>query len=433
MKAKTPLLLALFLISPLRAAEPDRTEIAPVSGPPLLREILHHSPAIEAARQEWQAAAQNPKVVASLPDPMVTYGYYFTNVETRIGPLDQKFVLSQKIPFPGKLGTAKRQAQEQAEIAYWRYRAAIRDTLAQAKLLLAELVRVDGAMTVLREQEGLLRQTASSAEGLFKANQVKLPDVIRATVAAEDILTKISALEAMRISVVAKIVALRGRKNAPLSIPSTASPRIPALPSLGSAMKLSMTANQELNAAGNAVARDEYAVRSARLEYYPDFTFGFDYTQAGENMMAADKGKDPILGTVTVNVPIWWDKLGAQKRGAEARREASIARQTQLTLDTTAMVQGAHAVAKSARDQRERFASKIVPAARRAYESVTSNYTAGTATLTDLLDIQRAYNDAALGLVERTAAYLKAVAQLEQAVGEPLEQMKSRPSGSSGK
>jgi cobalt-zinc-cadmium efflux system outer membrane protein len=435
MKTNCIFLFILFLTADLPAAEPGTLEATHISGPPLLREILKNNPSIEAARQDWQAAVQNPEVVASMPDPMVSYGYYFVNVETRIGPLNQRIALSQKIPFPGKLGTAKRQAQEQAEIAYWRYRASIRDTLAQAKTFLAELARVDGSIVVLREQENLLRKTADSAEGLFKANQVGLPDVIRATVAAEDILTRISALEATRTATVAKLNALRRESGAPLSIPSRVHPRIPALPSLEAAMKLSVMANQELKAAGNAVARDEFAVKAARLEYYPDVTLGLDYTQAGENRMASstERGRDPIMGTVTVNVPIWWDKLGAQKRAAEARREASIARRIQLTLDTTAMVRGAYAIAKSAKEQRVRFAEEIVPNAQSAYESVTSKYTAGTSTLTDVLDIQRAYNDAALGLVERTAAYLKAVAELERAVGEPLEQINSGRTNKTGR
>ena len=435
MKTNSLLLFFLFLTSSLHAQEPGAFEAMPISGPPILGEILENNPSIEAARQDWQAAAQNPEVVASLPDPMLSYGYYFVNVETRIGPLNQRIALSQKFPFPGKLGTARRQAQQQAEIVYWRYRAAIRDTLAQAKTLLAELVRVDGSIAVMREQENLLRKTADSAEGLFKANEVGLPDVIRATVAAEDILTRISALEAMRIATVANLKALRGEPEVPLSVPSRANPQIPALPSLKEAMKRSMEANQELHAAANAVARDEYAVRAARLDYYPDVTLGIDYTQAGENKMAppADRGKDPIMGTVTVNVPIWWDKLGAQKRAAKARREASIARRSQLALETTATVRGAHAIAKSMKEQRERFAGEIVPNARLAYESVTSKYTAGTSTLTDVLDIQRAYNDAALGFVERTAAYLKAIADLERAIGEPIEQISRGRSAKTGR
>jgi outer membrane protein, heavy metal efflux system len=421
MKPNALLLLTLFLTHSLHAAERE-ADIPAVSGPPILTQILQENPAIEAARQDWQAAAQNPEVVASMPDPMLSYGYYFQPVETRIGPLNQSVGVSQKIPFPGKLGTAKRQAQEQAQVTYWRYRAVIRDTLAQAKTLLAELIRVDGSIAVLREQETLLRQTEASAEGLFKANRGGLPDVIRATVAAEDLLTRITALEARRVAVVATLGALRGEASGPLDLPPATGAPLPELPSLEAAMKLSMQANQELLAAENAVARDVYAVRAAKLEYYPDVTLGLDYTQAGENPMApaADRGKDPVMGTITVNVPIWWDKLGAQKRAAEARRDASIARRTRLTLDTTAMVRGAHAVAKSAREQRERFADSIVPDARRAYESITSNYSAGAANLTDLLDIQRAYNEPALGLVERTAAYLKAIADLERAVGQPI-------------
>ena len=407
----------------------------PVSGPPLLGEILRNNSTIEAARQDWEVAARNPEIAASLPDPMIAYGYYFTSVETRVGPLNQRVGVSQKIPFPGKLGTAKRQAQEQANVAYWRYRAAIRDTLAQAKTLLAELARVDGSIAVLEEQEKLLRQTVSSAEGLFKGNQVSLPDVIRATVAAEDILTKITGLRAVRVAVLARIAALRGETAKPLDLPPRDRPPLPVLPSLEHAMKLSLGSNQELQAAANAVARDEFGVRAAKLDYFPDVTFGIDYTQAGENRMSnpPDSGKDPVMGTVTVNVPIWWDKLGALKKAAEARRAASQSRQVQLALDTGALVEGAYAVAKSAKDQRDRFAGKIVPDARRAYESVTSNYTAGVASLTDVLDVQRAYLSAEIGLVERTAGYIKAIADLERAVGEPLERMKDNLPGSAGK
>lgn len=415
MKANTYLLLTLFVTSSLGAAERDASSN-------ILREILQHSPAIEAARQDWKSAAENPEVVASMPDPMLGYGYETANISSRPEPMEQRFGVSQKIPFPGKLGTAKREAQEQAQIAYWRYRAAIRDTLAQAKTLLAELVRVDGSIDVLREQETLLRQTGDSAEALFKANQTGLPDVIRSTVAAEDLLTRITALDAQRVAVAAMLKALRGEVSGPLKLPPTRHPALPALPSLAASVKLSMIANQELQAAENAVARDAYAIRLARLEYYPDLTLGVDYdrTAPGMREMFPDREKDSLMVSAMVNVPIWWDKLGAQKRAAEARRHASIARRTQLALDTTALVEGAHAVAKSAWEQRQRFADKIVPEARRAYESVTSNYTAGAASLTDLLDIQRAYNDAALGLVERTAAYLKAIADLERAVGQPI-------------
>lgn len=435
MKAHILFFSFIITISPGLAGPPGPGPTVPDPVAPLLAEILQNNPAIEAARQDWQAAMQSPSIVSALPDPMLSYGYYFTNVETRIGPLNQRLGLSQKIPFPGKLGTARRQAQEAAEVAHWKYRAVIRDTAAQARTLLAELRRIDDSRAVLREQEALSRQTAMSAEALYETNAGKLPDVIRAKIATEDFRTTLSTLTAARISALAQIEALKGRNDRPLNLPSVASAPLPRLPSLGDAMKLSLVANQDLQATASAVARDAWAIRAAALEYYPDVTLGVDYTQSGERAMAdpADRGNDPVMGTISINLPIWWNKLRAQKQAAEARHAASLSRQAQMSLETTAMIKGAHAMAEAALEQRAIFADQIVPEARRAYDSTLSNYTAGAAALTDVLEIQQTRLQAELSLIERTVAYLKALAQLEQAVGVPIGNMENRPDFRSGK
>lgn len=388
----------------------------------LIAEIVRQSPALEAARQEWQAAAQEPAIVSAWPDPMLSYGYYFTRVQTRTGPLQSRVGLSQKFLFPGKLSTARRKARAAAEVTYWKYRAAIRDTVAQTRTLLAELARVDGASAVLREQEILLRQTATSAEALYETNRGKLPDVIRAKIAAEDLHTQLSSLGATRLSVLALLKALRGPSETPLQIPDTAAKNLPPLPSLAEAMKRSLVTNEDLRAAESAIAREAYGVRQADLDYYPDVTVGIDHTQSGERSMegVSSGGQDPVMGTLTMNLPIWWQKLGAQKKAAEARHEATISRLAQMSVDTTARVEGAHAMARAALEQRNRYAGQIIPQARRASESTLSDYTAGMTPLTDVLAVQQARLEAEIGLVERHAAYLKALADLERAIGASL-------------
>lgn len=389
-----------------------------------LAEALGSNPGIESSRLEWEAMAEMPEVVASLPDPMVSYGYYFTSVQTRTGAMRQRFSVSQKIPFPGKLGTAKARSTAEAQISYWNFRAAMRDVFAQGRTLLADLYRSDGAILVLRDQESLLRQTAESAKGLLESNQGSLGNVLRAEVAAEDIATRISQLEAERKGVIARMAALRGESAPAPAMPRYANPKLPELPSLTDLMRRSIDANQDLEAARAAVARDDLGIRAAVLEYFPDITLGADYTLIDDSTvlpMTPQNGDDPIMGTISLNVPIWWDKLGAQKRTAVARHGSSVARQAQLTADVSANVQAAYALARAMREQHDRFASKIIPAARQAYESVTSSYSAGSTSLTDLLDVQRAYLGAELGLIDRTAGYLRAIADLERAIGRPLD------------
>jgi len=389
-----------------------------------LSEVLVANPGVESSRLEWEAMAEMPEVVASLPDPMISYGYYFTSVQTRTGAMRQRFGVSQKIPFPGKLGTAKARSTADAEVAYWKFRAALRDVFAQGRTLLADLYRADGAILVLRDQEALLRQTGDSAKALVESNQGSLANAIRAQVAAEEIATRLSQIEAERKGVIARMAALRGEADPATAVPRYPSPKLPELPSLETLMRRSIGANQDLKAARAAVARDNLGIRAAVLEYYPDITLGLDYTVIDSSTvlpMTPQNGDDPIMGTISLNVPIWWDKLGAQKRAAVARHGSSAARQAQLTADVSANVQATYAMARAMRDQRDRYASEIIPGARLAYESVTSSYSTGVTSLTDLLDVQRAYLGAELGLIDRTAGYLRAIADLERAIGEPLD------------
>ena len=399
-----------------------------------LAEVLVANPGVESARLEWEAMAQMPEVVASLPDPMISYGYYFQSVQTRTGAMRQRFGVSQKIPFPGKLGTAKARSAADAQVAYWKFRAALRDVFAQGRTLLADLYRADGAILVLRDQEALLRQTAESSEALVESNQGTIANVIRADIAAEEIAVRIAQLEAERTGVIARMTALRGDVEPVATMARYGDPQLPELPTLLALMRRSLGANQDLEAARAAVARDDLGIRAAALEYYPDVTLGLDYTLLDRSTvlpMTPQNGDDPILGTISVNVPIWWDKLGAQKRAAIARRGSSAARQAQLTADVSASVQAAYAMARAMREQRDRFADEILPGARQAYESVTSAYSAGSATLTDLLDVQRAYLGAELGLIDRTAGTLRAIADLERAIGEPLDRAISETTNSS--
>ncbi len=389
-----------------------------------LAEALALNPGAEATRLEWEAMAEMPEVVASLPDPTVSYGYYFTSVQTRTGAMRQRFGVSQKIPFPGKLGTAKARSAADARVAYWRYRAALRDVFAVGRTLLADLYRADAAILILRDQAALFRQTAESSTALLETNKGSLADVIRSRVAAEEMAVRISQLEAERTGVVARMAALRGEVDPATAVGRYAEPELITLPSLTELMKRSIGTNQDLEAARAEVAREDLGVRAAVLEYYPDVTFGLDYTQVDASTVLRDtpqSGRDPVMGTIAVNVPIWWDKLGAQKRAAVARLGSAAARQAQLTADVSASVQAAYAMALTMREQRDRYAAEILPSARQAVESKTAGYSAGTAGLTDLLDVQRATLGAELGMIDRTAGYLRALADLERAIGEPLK------------
>ncbi|MEP7250352.1 MAG: TolC family protein, partial [Spartobacteria bacterium] len=129
----------------------------------LLREVLDKNPSLNSARLKWEAMKERPRIAGSLPDPMLSYGYFFDNVETRVGAQNQKVGLSQKIPFPGKLSLAAKRSRQEALQSFWQYQTLARELIMRAKIAYYDFYRVDETRRILREQVDLYQQTFESA------------------------------------------------------------------------------------------------------------------------------------------------------------------------------------------------------------------------------------------------------------------------------
>ncbi|MGH9548714.1 MAG: TolC family protein, partial [Terriglobales bacterium] len=132
MKTLFSLLVSLFLVLPHAAARsrevpPGRT--APVGVDTVVRQVLADNPQLNSARLKWEAMKERPRIAGSLPDPTLSYGYFFDNVETRVGAQNQRVGLSQKIPFPGKLSLAAKRARQEALQSFWQYQTLARELI----------------------------------------------------------------------------------------------------------------------------------------------------------------------------------------------------------------------------------------------------------------------------------------------------------------
>ncbi len=81
----------------------------------------------------------------------------------------------------------------------------------------------------------------------------------------------------------------------------------------------------ELRALEAGVTKEERAIALAKKDYYPDLTFGLQWIETGSRSVddLRDNGQDALIGSVSVNLPVWWEKYGSGVREAEARRAAA--------------------------------------------------------------------------------------------------------------
>ena len=57
------------------------------------------SPKLLAAYKRWQAAVYGITTATALPDATLSYAEFIDSLETRLGPIERRFALDQKIPF----------------------------------------------------------------------------------------------------------------------------------------------------------------------------------------------------------------------------------------------------------------------------------------------------------------------------------------------
>jgi len=88
-----------------------------------LRYAALSNAALKASFESWKAAVESIPQAKSLPDPKFTYGYFITEVETRVGPQRQKFDLMQTFPWFGVIKARTDRASAKAKAAHKRYEA----------------------------------------------------------------------------------------------------------------------------------------------------------------------------------------------------------------------------------------------------------------------------------------------------------------------
>ena len=83
-----------------------------------LIEAAENNPGLKSSYYEFEAALQKTAQVKALPDPVLSFGYFVSPVETRVGPQRAKFSLVQMFPWFGSNGTRRDVSEFNAQAKY---------------------------------------------------------------------------------------------------------------------------------------------------------------------------------------------------------------------------------------------------------------------------------------------------------------------------
>lgn len=384
----------------------------------LVSQALEKNPEVVAAKAEWLASKKRIMASWALPDPVGEYDIMGSMVETRTGPQENNFMISQEVPFPAKLWEKRKKAKVEADASYARYRALERDITTKLTKLYYELYYIDASLDTFAEIKELLKKIEGVAQSRYSSSAGSQRDVAKAQTEFSMNLEKLYMLEQQRESVAAQINALLNR-DPMLPLGKTTLPSKPAIKnSLVELVNLAVSHRQEIKEAEAMVSQTRYSKRLAQLAYIPDVNVGFAYTNVGSGMTNdPHDGKNTWMFPLKVNLPIWQNRIIPEIQEAKKLEEAQTAKLLAVKNQTFFEVKDAYYRFESASKIADLYDVAIIPQAKVAFSSDQAGYESGKMDFLNLLDSERIYFNAKLSQIRFYTEALKAYADLAWATG----------------
>lgn len=380
------------------------------------------NPGLEAAFNIWKAALDQIPQVKALPDPRFNYKYFIEEVETRVGPQQQSFGISQVFPWFGKLKLRGDVAAEAANAAMQRYEAVKLKLFFKVKDAYYEYYYLAKSVGIAEENIILIKHLESVAESRYRSAVGSHPDVIRAQVELGKLEDRYQTLLDLKGPLVAR---LNAALNRPIEIdlpwPKEIEYENVEVADTQLLAKL-LNENPELKALSHEVIQNRHNIDLAKKDYYPDFNLGIDMIDTGNSPVGnpSDNGKDPVVAMVSINLPIWTEKYDAGVRQARSRYYAA---QHQKKERANSLSSELKMVLYQFRDAERKvglYRDTLVPKATESLNVTESGFRAAKSSFTDLIDAQRILLEFALSYERALANRSQSLAKLEMLIGQKI-------------
>jgi len=392
----------------------------------VIDEALMMNPELQSAKLRWSASTERISQEKALDDPILGFTYYGEPVQTRVGEKQAGVMASQKIPFFGKLRLKGEVARNEAKVSGERYRVLERVIVARAKSAFYELYWVHKSIQIDEENRGLLQRFVKIAEVKYVTAKATQQDVLKAQVELSKVMNELITLEQLKETAMARINTLLNRHpDVPLGTPEEVD-IVELTVSLEDLYEKAKEISPDLSILKYRIERDKAAYKLAKKQYYPDFTFGFNYTFITDMPTSAmsspsGEGRDSYTGTLSINVPIFQKrKYDAGVREANARLKSSKRAYKNRENMTLFGVKDFHFRVQTAERLVNLYRDSIIPQAEQSLKAAEVGYQAGQVDFLNLIDSQRVLLDFNLAFYRAVADFGINIAELERVVGVEL-------------
>lgn len=281
-----------------------------------------NNPGLKAKYKNFEAALERVVQVSSLPDPNLSFGYFISPVETRVGPQRARFSLTQMFPWFGTLKAQKDVATLLAEVKYQDFLDARNQLYYQVSAAYYPLYELQQFKLIEEDNLGILSSYKEIATIKFKTGKVAMVDVLRADIMLKEATTNLSILEKKRKPLETRFNRLLNRADEePILVQDSLLTFILPLAYRKDSL---LTSNPLLDELTLKVEASKMGEQVAIKQGLPKLGVGLDYVIVGKrtDMSVPDNGKDVLMPMVSASLPIFRGKYRAAQKEAQLMQES---------------------------------------------------------------------------------------------------------------
>ncbi|MGM0613061.1 MAG: TolC family protein [Bacteroidota bacterium] len=281
-----------------------------------LKEAGENNPELRAAYHEYYAALEKVPQVSALPDPKLSFGYFISPVETRLGPQQLKFSVSQMFPWFGTLKKQEEAYTDKAKVKYQQFLSLKNEVYKKVKLKWYELYKAKEELRITKENLDVLHSLKQITERNYETGKTEMTDVLRLDVNIREQENKLEDLQEQLSTTKTEFnLLLNKNSTAKVSPPQELKADTFDLMSY----RDSVMNNPDLKALEHKVTSLKHQQEVVKKKGYPNISLALDYAVIGErqDMQVANSGRDVIMPMIGVSIPLYRNKYNAMEKEKE--------------------------------------------------------------------------------------------------------------------
>jgi outer membrane protein TolC len=281
-----------------------------------------NNPELKATYTEFEAVLKRVAQVGVIDDPRLSFGYFISPIETRVGPQRAKISLTQVLPWFGTLKAKESLAKYSAEAKYQSFINEKNQLTWKVNKAYYPIYEIEKQLKLLNDNLTILTTYKRLAKSAFENNKGSLADIIRVDILIENAETELMILQNEIVPLQIYFNRLLNRSD---SIPILIEDSIDITAIKKNYRKDSLLVNnpriESLTLQQKAFYENEVLARKNGL---PQFGVGLDYAFIGKrkDVTMPDNGKDAFMPMVSVSVPIFRKKYKAAIQESQLSQKA---------------------------------------------------------------------------------------------------------------